>query len=67
MRSWIGKLYKWFWLDLLQRTEPFTFQFRRMSKAHPLVFWGTIAAIIGSLLSGLGFMAWFVLHIIGLA
>lgn len=63
----IGKLYHWFWHDFLCRLEPFTFQFRRMSKAHPVVFWGTVGTICSSLLTGLGFMVWFILHIQGLA
>ena len=61
----MGKLYYWFWHDFLQRLEPFTFQFRRMSKAHPVVFWGTIGTICGGLLGGAGFMAWFISHILG--
>ena len=64
MANLIGKLYEWFWKDLLQRKEPFTFQFRRMAKAHPLIFWGSIGTTIIGFLGGLGFMVWFIPHIL---
>lgn len=61
----IGKIYYWFWHDFLQRKEPFTLQFRRMADARPLVFWGTVGTICSGLIVGIGFMAWFIIHIIG--
>lgn len=59
----MGKLYRWFWEDLLQRKEPFTHQFKRMAKAHPLVFWGSIGSVMVGVLGG---GIWFILHIIGI-
>jgi len=43
--DWIGKAYKWFWQDFLCRTEPFTFEFRRMAKKWPVI-WVIFPALI---------------------
>ena len=62
MVKFLGKIYYYIWHDFLCRLEPFTFQFRRMAKAHPIFFWGTIGTImVGTLGGGI----WFILHIIG--
>lgn len=36
--NWIGRLYYWFWHDVLCRVEPFTFQWRRSVGQDP-VWW----------------------------
>ncbi len=41
----IARAYKWFWRDFLMRTEPFTFQFRRMAKKFPLL-WVLFPALV---------------------
>ena len=64
MGKLIVKLYYLFWHDLLQRQEPFTYQFRRMAKAHPKIFWGMTGVITASALGGFAFMIWFVIHIL---
>jgi len=66
MIKFIGRVYRWFWEDLLQRREPFTFQFRLIARAHPVLFWGTTGTIMVSAIGGFGFMIWFILHIIGI-
>jgi hypothetical protein len=49
-------IYYWFWHDFLCRLEPFTHQFRRMAKAHPVVFWGGLGSIMAGVAgSGLAF------------
>ena len=55
----IAKIYKWFWKDVLMRREPFTYQFRRMAKAHPILWWSGIGSFTV-------FWGWFILHIIGI-
>lgn len=79
MKDFIGKAYRWFYYDLLQRKEPFTWQFSRMQEAHPFIFWSIVIAIGGYLwrmiffgewweivigIAGLGIEAWFIGHII---
>lgn len=34
-----GRAYYWFWHDLLQRREPFTWQIARLIRAHGALFW----------------------------
>jgi hypothetical protein len=38
IKDWIAKYYYILWHDCLQRLEPFTFQFRRIAKKYPLVW-----------------------------
>lgn len=45
MSKFIAKLYTFIWRDFLMRTEPFTFQFRRMAKKFPVV-WVVFPALI---------------------
>jgi len=78
-KNFIGKAYRWFYYDFLQRTEPFTWQFSRMQEAHPFIFWSIFLGIGGVCWryifdgmwwqQGLGIFglvvgAWFVGHII---
>jgi len=79
MKKFIAKAYKWVWYFLLQRREPFTFQFCRMEENLPYPFWFTflLAGGIGwhwiltgdwfhKLVGGFGllFASWFIPHII---
>lgn len=75
----IWDCYFWLYYDLLQRTEPFTWQFCRMQERRPFMFW-TVFLLLGGvgwhfiftgewwqkLLGGFGLLvaAWFVGHII---
>lgn len=49
MFTWLGEriyyAYTWFWRDLLCRTEPFTYQFRRFCQSHPLGLLVTICLV----------------------
>ena len=60
----IGKWYDFICFELLQMSEHFTDWFKRISKAHPLFFWGTIGTICFVLLGLVGFMSWFIVHIL---
>lgn len=75
----VSDIYKFIWYDLLQRSEPFTWQFCRIQEKRPFLFW-TIFLMIGGIgwhyifdgilwqkiIAGLGLLigAWFVGHII---
>ena len=59
----LGKIYKWFWSDLMQKGEPYTRQFSRIAQAHP-VFWnGTIGTMIGLCVVGICFLGWLIWHV----
>jgi len=52
----IEKAYYWFWHDLLQRQEPFTYEFRRQKSAWGWAWWFFV-------ISFSGFWVWLVKHI----
>ena len=56
-------LYEKLWWGKDVNNEMLTPQFKRMAKAHPVVFWGIIGTICSGLLTGVGFMSWFILHL----
>ena len=79
IKAGIGKLYRFIWYDLLQRDEPFTWQFCRMQEKRPFVFWTIFLALGGigwnyiftgewwqKVLAFVGLMigAWFIGHIV---
>jgi len=79
MKHLIAKTYRWFYYELLQRTEPFTWQFCRMEENMPYAFWFLFLLVggigwhwifTGDLLHkfiggfGLLFASWFIPHII---
>ena len=77
----IAPHYRWFWHDWMMMPEPFTYWFARISKAHPLFWWGGVGTIcvlvIISIFQmwlwritgiiGTAFMGWFIPHIIDAA
>ena len=79
MKDFIGRLYRWFYYEALQRQEPFTWQFCRIQENTPFIFWSIVIALggfgwnlifTGELwqqiigIAGLGIEAWFIGHII---
>ncbi len=59
----LGKFYRWFYHDLMQRDEPYTRQAARIAEAHPTFFYGVIGTFVLMCLVGLTFIGWFIYHI----
>ena len=79
LQDWIWDTYHFIYYEVLQRNEPFTWQFCRIEENSPYVFWlivTSITVLLGSVLLngnwwqqslatyGLGFVIWFTPHII---
>jgi len=63
MKRLIGKIYHWFWSDIMQRDEPYTKQIARIAQAHPILYRSGLGFIIGFLVVSFAFMVWFIMHI----
>jgi hypothetical protein len=83
MTNWIAKAYYWFWHDFQCRTEPYTYEFRRMAKKYPIlwilfpailifVYFWKVASVRGKGYWLIGlivtiFFTWLLLHLGGFA